>query len=311
MNAQTRPSERHRPPQRCWFRHRFRWLSRRRRSCPSRWHRASTVVLFTGVITAGTGPGFDTVPSANAAVAGWCANSLRPADAWNTFAADVSVKRLHLTKDGNPIGAPTPNATYRIERSSRSGGWKTVVTNLSLARAPMYALSGALLPTRPLPVSRVEDDENGTPLRAYDASGALLTPQLMAQTTSPNASPRSTGLSWLDSFVAAPSKKGARQLEFEKAYGKATKVGQLNRYVRLVTDGSDEVLVDLKTVVPVEANALRKGKRVGHRTFTYGPAPDSALVRSNIHADTVVSADSGDRTVVDTTFSNVCLEMRR
>ena len=91
---------------------------------------------------------------------------------------------------------------------------------------------------------------------------------------------------------------------------KATKVGTLNRYLDVVPDGSDEVLVDPKVIVPVEANAVRNSKLVGHRTFTYGPAPDSALVRTAVHAETVTSVDTGDRAVVDTTFSNVCLERR-
>jgi hypothetical protein len=251
------------------------------------------------------------VAIADAAVTGWCATSLRPADVWNTFTVDVSVKRQRVSSADARIGAPTPNATYRIERSSRTGSWKTVVTNLSVARPPAYAFGGAVLPARPLPVSRVEDDENGTPLRAYDGSGVLLSPTLVGQTTSTNSSPRSVGQAWLDAFVATPTKKTARQTALEKAYGKATKVGTLNRYVRLETDGSQELLVDPKAVVPVEANTIRSGKRMGHRMFTYGPAPDSALVRTNVHSDTVTSVSSGDRAIVDTTFSNVCLEMRR
>jgi hypothetical protein len=34
-------------------------------------------------------------------------------------------------------------------------------------------------------------------------------------------------------------------------------------------------------------------------------------VRTNVHAETVTAADTGDRAIVDTTFSNVCLELRR
>jgi hypothetical protein len=70
-------------------------------------------------------------------------------------------------------------------------------------------------------------------------------------------------------------------------------------------------LVDPKTVIPVEANTIRNGQRLGHRTFVYGPAPDSALVRTNVHADTVTAADTGNRAIVDTMFSNVCLALRR
>jgi hypothetical protein len=267
--------------------------------------------LAVGALMLGVAPGFDSVPVAHAAIAGWCATSLRPADVWNTLTVDVSVSRQRLTSAGNPLGAPAPNAAYRLERSSRSGTWKTVVTVLSVERPPMYAFSGALMSPKPIPVARIEDDENGTPVRAYGANGALITPTLLANTSSPTNMVRSTGQQWLDAFVAAPTRKTSRQQAFEQIYGKATKVGILNKYARTVTNGSDEVLVDPKTVVPVEANALRNGKRLGHRTFVYGPAPDSALVRTNVHTDIVTAPNTGDRAVVDTTFSNVCLELRR
>jgi hypothetical protein len=277
----------------------------------SKWRSVHVGALALGAFVLGIAPGFDSVPVAHAAIAGWCAASLRPADIWNTLTVDMSVTRQRVTSAGTPLGAPSPNATYRLERSSRSGSWKTVVTVLSVDRPPMYSFSGALTSPKPIPVARIEDDENGTPVRAYGADGALITPTLLANTSNPTNMARSTGQQWLDAFVASPTRKTARQQAFERIYGKATKAGTLNKYARTVTNGSDEVLVDPKTVVPVEANALRNGKRLGHRTFAYGPAPDSALVRTNVHADTVTAADTGDRAIVDTTFSNVCLELRR
>jgi hypothetical protein len=276
-----------------------------------KWQRASVVALALAVFMLGTVPGFDGIPVAKAAIAGWCPASLRPADVWNTLTVDMSVKRQRLTSAGDPLGAPSPNATYRLERSSRSGGWRTVVTVLSVDRPPTYSFSGALTPPKAFPVARIEDDENGSPVRAYGANGALLTPTLLKNTSSTTTMARTTGQQWLDAFVAAPGKKAARQQAFERAYGKATKAGALNRYAHVETSGSEEVLVDPKTVIPVEANTTRNGKRLGHRIFVYGPAPDSALVRTNVHADTVTAADTGNRAIVDTTFSNVCLALRR
>jgi len=287
--------------------HNSDWRTRRRPG----WRRPVVVMLALGMFMLGLAPGFDGVPIAHAAIAGWCATSLRPADVWNTLTVDMNVKRQRLTSAGAPLGAQSPDAVYRLERSSRSGSWKTVVTVLSVARTPIYSFSGALVSPRPFPVARIEDDENGSPVRAYATNGSLLTPTLLANTTSANTMARTTGQQWLDAFVAAPGKKTARQQAFERAYGKATKAGPLSKYTRLESNGSEEVLVDPKTVTPVEANTVRGGKRLGHRTFVYGPAPDSALVRTNVHADTVTAADTGDRAIVDTTFSNVCLELRR
>jgi hypothetical protein len=286
--------------------HGFGWHS----SWWSNGSHASVFALILAALMLGLTP--DSAPIAHAAIAGWCPASLRPADVWNTLTVDMNVKRQRLTSAGNPLGAPSPNATYRLERSSRSGSWKTVVTVLSVERPPIYSFSGSLMTPRPFPVARIEDDENGSPVRAYGANSSLLTPALLANTTSTTTMARTTGQQWLDAFVAAPGKKTVRQQAFERAYGKATKAGALNKYSRLVDpNGSDEVLVDPKTVVPVEANTTRNGKRLGHRTFAYGAAPDSALVRTNVHDDTVTASDTGDRAIVDTTFSNVCLELRR
>lgn len=273
--------------------------------------RGSIAALALGALMLGIAPGFDSAPIVHAATAGWCTTSLRPADVWNTLTVDMSVKRQRLTSAGDPVGAPAPGASYRLERSSRSGSWKTVVTVLAVDRPPIYSFSGSLTSPKPIPVARIEDDEDGTPVRAYGANGALITPTLLASTSSPTNTVRTTGQQWLDAFVAAPGRKNVRQQAFERMYGKSTKAGTLNRYARTVTNGSDEVLVDPKMMVPVEANATRNGKRLGHRTFVYGPAPDLALVRTNVHADTVTASDTGDRAVIDTTFSNVCLELRR
>src|SRR5262249_54127463 len=100
--------------------------------------RAMFVALALAAVLLRLAPGFDSVPVAHAAIAGWCATSLRPADVWNTLTVDMNVKRQRLTSAGNPLGAPSPDATYRLERSSRSGSWKTVITVLSVARPPIY-----------------------------------------------------------------------------------------------------------------------------------------------------------------------------
>jgi hypothetical protein len=267
--------------------------------------------LFLSVLMLGAGPGFDRVSIADAAIAGWCDTSLRPADVWNTLTVDMNVKRQRLTASGDPLGAPSPETTYRLERSSRTGGWKTIFTVLAVARPPIYSFNGALTSPAPFPVTRIEDDENGSPVRAYGADGVLLTPTLLNNTNRTTTTPRTSGQQWLDAFVAAPSKRAARQQAFERAYGKASKAGALSRYVHIETDGSEEVMVDATAMVPVEATTMRGGKRLGHRTFVYGPAPDSALVRTRVHADTPTTADASGRVVVDTTFSHVCLELRR
>jgi hypothetical protein len=160
-------------------------------------------------------------------------------------------------------------------------------------------------------IGRIEDDEDGTPVRVYDRNGVrLAVPPSPLAGDAVSALPRATGQQWLNALVATTGNKSARQQAFERQFGKATKAGPLNRYLKLQTDTSQEVLVDPKTVVPVESNATKNGQRVGHRTFTYAPAPDSALVRNKVTAETT-SDVTGERVIVDTTFENIRLELRR
>lgn len=274
------------------------------------WHLASIVCAPLAILLGVYVQPATVAAATDTPTIGWRTDSLKPTDTWNTLSLEMRVSRRHLKTTGEVIGAPSPVAAYRLERSSLSGQWKTVLTVLTVDRLPIYSLSGALLPPRAFPVGRIEDDEDGTPVRVYDVNGVRMA---TSATTGEAAAglPRTTGTGWLDAFVSTTGKKSIRQQNFERLYGKPTKAGTLNRYLHKEADGSQEVLVDPKLVVAVESNAVRSNKLVGHRTFTYSPAPDSAVVRTVVHAETVVSPETGERAVVDTTFSNIRLELRR
>lgn len=253
--------------------------------------------------------------AANSTSVGWRTDSLRPSDSWNTLSLEMSVKHRRMTDAGEVVPSPTPDASYRIERSSSSGAWKTVITVLSVSRSPSFALSGALVPSSALSVARLEDDEDGTPLRAYDAQGRLLKP--FATSTAAVADgvslppARSSGREWIDAFVSTPATKPHRLRELERRFGRASSAGALSRFSRKDADGLQEVLIDPRSGVPIEFNASRGGRRVTHRTFGYGPVPSGGVVRTAVHSETLVSRESTERTVVDTAFSNIRLERRR
>ena len=276
-------------------------------------HRSATAAL--SVMLAAAGPfasRADAAPSSTTVA--WRTDGLRPTDTWNTLALEMRVSRRRITKSGEATGSPSPATTYRIERSSSTGNWKTVITVLGVERAPLYSLGGALVPRSPFPVARIEDDEDGTPVRAYDAEGRQLRTSLDALGVAATASstlPRTSGRHWLDAFVATASLKSKRLQEFERQFGKGTKAGALTRFLRKDLDSAEEVLVDPKAVVPVESKGMRGATVLSRRSFTYSPAPDAAVVRTSVHSETLVSADSGERAVVDTAFSNIRLELRR
>ena len=273
------------------------------------WHPAS-VVVASCLWLIGIGHGPAGLAAASAAPVGWRSDSLKPTDTWNTLTLDVSVKRQHLTKSGVIIGAPTPTATYRLERSNRIGGWKTVITVLSVDRASTYALTGAVTAPAPFPIARIEDDEDGTPVRAYDTRGRLVKP-IAAPVGVPTFAPaRSGGREWIEAFVVTPAGKPNRLLQLERRFGPGTAAGLLTRYSRRDGDLVQEVLVDPGSLAPIEHNTSRGGTLTGRRTFTYGAVPSDAVVRTAVHSETYASSGADDRAVVDTTFSNIRLERR-
>lgn len=241
----------------------------------------------------------------------WATGSLRPTDAWNTLSVEMSVAKRHTLASGALTGSPAPQTRYRIERSSSSGSWKTVITVLSVEQFPTYTFSGALRTPAAFTVSRIEDDEDGRPVRVYDRLGNLMPYPLAESPATAATLSRSGGREWLQSFVATTGNKTTRLQNLQRLYGKPTKSGSLNRYLRMLNDTTDELLVDPKTIVTLEKNGVQAGKLRRHRTFKYSPAPDGALVRSAVHSETLVSDATAERAIVDTEFSNIRLEVRR
>jgi hypothetical protein len=243
----------------------------------------------------------------------WSTDSLKTTDNWNTLSLDVAVVRSRVDKNGASVAVPAPKAVYHVERSSRTGSWKTVVTVLSIDRFSLYALNGTAGAPSPLPVARLEDDEDGTPVRVYDALGRTLAlpPPASPITTDPPLYPtRVTGQAWINALVATGANKSARQQNLERKFGKATKVNGLSRYAKKTLDITQEVFVDAKTIVPLEDNILRGTKRIVHRSFAYSPAYTEAQVRSRMRSEIEASPTSDDLVVHDTTFTNVKLQRR-
>lgn len=300
------------------------------------WHPASVVAAFSvWMICSGLNP----VPLAavDAPVAGWRSDSLKASDSWNTLTVDMAVRRKHVKADGTATGALSPAVSYRIERSKRSGSWKTVMTVLSMERSPVYSLDGLVGSPSPLSVARIEDDENGTPVRAYDSLGRQLElPQIAASSRATLASlvenssagTASTGASWsrrpllsnaaaqmkdgvsVDNFIATGADRKVRLQAFERRFGRASSVKGLSRFSKTTGDLVEEVLVDPQAIVPVENNVVSNATLVSHRTFAYGAAYADALVRTGVHSEHLIAPSTGERAVVDTTFTNISLTRR-
>lgn len=279
----------------------------------TRWPSRSAVAFWAFVAVVGPCARF-AVAAPSPAPSPWRTDSLHPTDTWNTLTLQMKVRRKRVSIAGEQTAPAAPAATYRIERSSRSGRWKTIITVVGVERQPMYSLAGTLIPRGAFPVSRIEDDEDGSPVRVYDASGRRLSTTsepLAAEAAAASTLPRSSGRTWLEAFVASAALKNQRMQDFERQWGTGAKAGALMRFLRNELDASHEVLVDPGTAVPVESSGRRAGRLTARRTFTYGPAPDGSVVRASVHSETLASPDTGERVIVHTAFSNVRLELRR
>ena len=253
---------------------------------------------------------------ADTATVGWRADSLRLTDSWNTFTADMRITRTHVKRDGTALGTLLPDARYRVERSNRSGSWKTVTTVLGITQPAQLHFDGAAAPAPPVVVQRLEDDENGAPLRVYDVSGRRvghfknpLVPTADDTTFTPVA-PRSTGREWINRMVLLKGKAKDRLRTFDRAYGQPVKSGGTQIYTSTVGALTKRVVVDPVNGVALEYTETRAGVPTMRVSLRYGPAGTDAVVRLGVRSEVSVSPDVDDVVVLDSSYSNVALAWR-
>jgi hypothetical protein len=259
---------------------------------------------------------------------------LTVSDAWDTFVAEIRIRRSRVDAEGKVQGMEAPPIEYRWERSATANGWKTIVTVLS--RPPVVqSLTGTRAYIDPFAVARIEDDEGEEWPRFYNARGERLrlpltegaefplqapaaddsaTREAPAQPKEPAKRPqaRGTGRAWVDSFITTSSGRAARRAAIERQHGTAVgRVGGLDRFLSARGADTEETLVDPVSAVPVEVNVVRGDRLLSHTVFSYAPGPSGSVVRRAIHTERLVSEDTGDRAVLDIEFANVRVERRR
>jgi hypothetical protein len=256
---------------------------------------------------------------------------LLPADDdWDTFSADVTIRRHLLTAEGK-TSAEAPTVRYRWTRAQRAGGWKSTIEITGLANPMIRSPKGPVLLERPASVVRIEDDEDGTPLRVFDrrgrpvrlpsiedrrvlgepVEGSLRVPAVPELAHVDAKRPAHRGRDWVDAFIAVPGRKALRREALNRRFGRA--IGRVRDLDRFVTgDGKQtmEVLTDRMSAVPVEINVARDGRLVAQSTLTYGLAADGTLRRRAVHTEQRVSASSAERAVAHIELSNLRLERR-
>jgi hypothetical protein len=254
--------------------------------------------------------------------------------AWDHFSVDVSIRRLRVNGDGKPSDVTEPEMAYRWERRQTGGGWATTLTVLPGAAPVAQSTDGRReIERSDRAVARIEDDEDGTPLRFYDARGRkidvptfetlkeqgqaeLVVPKELDPLTSLTRSPRppSAGRDWIEGLVVTKARKDARKRAIEGKFGRArAEVQGLDQFLTAGPEGQQELLVDRTFQVPVEINVMRDGALVSHTRIAYEPGPGDALIRRSVRIEEAAPAGkerNTERTVTDLQFTNLRLEKK-
>lgn len=259
---------------------------------------------------------------------------LAPTDAWDTFTADVTIRR-HLESMSGEARAEAPPVRYRWTRTQRAGGWRSTVDILDVAPPRIATARGRLLTaaatTAITTIVRIEDDEDGSTPRVYNrhgepirvpstedrrilgepVAGSLAVPQLPEIAAPERADRRAAGREWVDGFVAAPARAAARRASLPVRYGRAAgRVGRLDRFVAVRGGQVVEVLADAGTGLPVEVNVADADGLAGRSTVAYAAGTGGTLIRRTVRTDHLVRPRGTDRAVATIDLTNVRLERR-
>jgi hypothetical protein len=112
------------------------------------------------------------------------------ASTWDTFSADLTLRRRLLNKDGSPR-LEAPEVRYRWVRKLGDAGWTSSLTVLSVAPTTVQTAKGPQPASMNLPISRVEIGDPRTPSRVFDTNGNPVfmraTPMLRTQDAGPGS----------------------------------------------------------------------------------------------------------------------------
>jgi hypothetical protein len=288
-----------------------------------------TIVLCLGCLAALSLPGTTATARLDAAQAPAPSMATPATESWNALSADITIRHSRVKADGAPTGAVAPAVTHHWERRLTASGWKSTMTLGSERRISIQGLEGPRHIENPFAISRIEDDEDGTPLRLFDRKGEKVRLPSEAQLRErfnrlsgplvPNEAavanavrPRTFGREWSDTIVAMPSKAATRRAALERQFGKAAnRVRALDRFLSTRNEETVEVLADPQSALPVEVNVVRGQALVSHTTIGYVRGDGGALIRRALRIEQAVPDGSGERTVTDVAVDNVRLEERR
>jgi hypothetical protein len=233
-------------------------------------------------------------------------------DDWDTFSMDIVLQQSLIGKDGTIPGTLGHTIKYHWKRRYTSTGWRSV----TLIDRPEGARRGSS-------ISRIENDEDGSPIRLYDKAGELIrlpsnplsTSGLVPHPTPiPDAGTRGAangGRSWVENFVLSADTRARRSEAIVREYGKSLgRLGALDRFVVTDAQSTREILVDPQWAAIVEENVIQGGSLVSHLAFSYQPT-NTSLIKISSRTETLVSRERELRSVRATQYTNLRFERRR
>jgi hypothetical protein len=268
-----------------------------------------------------------------------------PTPAWDTFTADVTIRRRLVKKDG-AVAAEAPEMRYRWIRRRTADGWRSTMSVLSVGSQRIQTSSGPQLVSMKVPVARIEAGP-GQATRVFDAAGEQLfmpatdaplagdpapvadtassldrlrdhlrTPRPVAPALPADAAERAArdlrSDAWIEQFLPAVKESAARRARLIRSMG--TVQGTVRGLERFVSNGdgaTTEVLSDPRWGVPVEINVVRNGALVSQTTIGYAEDPGAGLSRRRVRQELALSPESGDRAVADIEFTGIRLDRSR
>jgi hypothetical protein len=289
-----------------------------------RWKKVLGVCTFAGLWLSGA----TATARLDAALAGQ-ARVAPAAERWNMFSADITIRHSRVKADGRPTGGATPAMRYRWERRLTGTGWKSTMTFENEAPVSVQSPGGRRPIENPFAIARIEDDEDGTPLRLFDRKGERIHvpselqlrrqfnrvpgPLVANETAVANAvRPRTFGREWSEAILAMPSKAAARREALERRFGRAAgRVRALDRFVSTHDQETTEVLADPQSALPLEINVVRSQALVSHTTMGYVRGEGGSLIRRSLRIERAIPDTAGERTATDVEINNVRLEEER
>ena len=246
------------------------------------------------------------------------------------FAADVAIS-TRMGVGAGKLDEYSRTTRFHVERRRRADGrWASEYT-FPAPEQRVFASGGRTPPG----IARLEMEDDGSLLRAYDRSGnpvdleagIAAAERLVAEAgqgremperpnrgrTHPRRPPQARP--WLNEAVSTPQSRAAQRESLRRRFGPPQgPVNGLDRYAAQRGDHLLEVLVDPATGLVMEQNVGRAGKLTQHVTFGYSDLGEGVYVRNSARAEfeatPVANTKKSNHVVIEYTLSNVRAEKR-